>query len=57
MRKVLNVLFAVGLASAVSGCAFVGSAMGGNSTETGEAWWTRNVGLNAYLLFSSKVYY
>ena len=33
-----------------------GSAMGTNNAETGEAWWTRNVGIS-WLTFSSKVFF
>ena len=57
MRKLLNVVVALGLCASISGCASVGSAMGTNNAETGEAWWIKNTGLNAYLLFSSKVFF
>ena len=56
MRKLLNVVVALGLCASISGCASVGSAMGTNNAETGEAWWSRNVGIG-FLTFSSKVFF
>ena len=56
MRNMLKIVMALGLAAGVAGCASVGSAMGGNNSETGEAWWVKNTGL-PMLTFSSKVFY
>ena len=57
MRKMLAPLFALGLmASFSSGCAAITSAMGGNTGETGEAWYVKTTGLFG-LAFSSKVFY
>ena len=55
MRKLC--LFAtVGLFTALSGCANIGSAMGGNTGQTGEAWYVKTTGMGG-LIFSSKVFY
>lgn len=56
MRTLLNGILAIGLLYSVAGCATVGSAMGGNNAETGEAWWVENKVLGG-LILSSKVYY
>ncbi len=57
MRTLLNVVLALGLCAGMSGCASVGSAMGGNNSETGEAWWVKNTGIPPFLTLSSKVFY
>ena len=53
MRKLC--LFAtVGLFMSLSGCANIGSAMGGNTGQTGEAWYVKTTGMGG-LIFSSKI--
>ncbi len=56
MRNLFNVVMVLGLAAGLSGCATVGSAQGGNNSETGEAWWVKNTVLFS-LPLSSKVFY
>ena len=55
MRKIC-LLFTVGLFMSLSGCANIGSAMGGNTGQTGEAWYVKTTGMGG-LIFSSKVFY
>ncbi|MBL8635288.1 MAG: hypothetical protein JNM40_18830 [Myxococcales bacterium] len=55
MRK-LCVLSFLGLFMSLSGCANIGSAMGGNTAMTGEAWYVKTTGMGG-LIFSSKVFY
>jgi hypothetical protein len=57
MRKIFNVIVACGLLGTVSmGCANIGSAMGANTAQTGEAWYAKITTLGM-LVLSSKVYY
>jgi hypothetical protein len=57
MRKIANVIVACALlAGATGGCANIGSAMGGNTAATGEAWYAKLTTLGM-LILSSKVYY
>ncbi len=55
MRKIA-LLFAFGLLLPAFGCASVGSAMGGNTAMTGEAWYVKLTGMGG-MVFSSKVFY
>jgi hypothetical protein len=55
MHKVLSSLFALGLVAS-SGCAAITSAQGGNTGETGEAWYVKAKGFNGFI-FSAKVFY
>ncbi len=57
MRKIVSGMISLALLAAVSGgCAAVTSAMGGNTNETGEAWWVKSTGMGP-LIFYSKVFY
>lgn len=57
MRKILAPLFALGLlASFSTGCAAITSAQGGNTGETGEAWYVKTTQFYG-LALSSKVFY
>lgn len=57
MRKILSSVIALGLlAGFASGCATITSAQGGNTGETGEAWYVNSKGFNG-LVISSKVFY
>ena len=57
MRKIFNVIVAVGLLSTVgAGCAGVGTSMGGNTAQTGDAWYIKTSGMGGFI-FSSKVFY
>ena len=57
MRKILSSVLMLGLlASFSSGCAAITSGMGGNTSETGEAWYTNTKMLFSFPL-SSKVFY
>lgn len=55
MRKIFG-LFAVTALLGTMGCANIGSAMGGNTAMTGEAWYAKITTLGP-LILSSKVYY
>ncbi|HMU40475.1 MAG TPA: hypothetical protein PKE31_15815 [Pseudomonadota bacterium] len=55
MRKIAF-LFVLGVSLSLSGCASVGSAMGGNTAMTGEAWYVKQTGMGGWI-FSSKVFY
>jgi len=55
MRKIC-LLFSVGLFMSLSGCASIGSAMGGSTSMTGEAWYVKTTGMGG-MIFSSKVFY
>lgn len=60
MRKLMNPLAALGLAilaAGLSGCSFVTSSIGADTTETGEAWWVKSKCLGFGLCYASKVYY
>ena len=56
MRKILSSLFALGLVASFSGCAAITSAQGGNTSETGEAWYVKAKGFNGFTI-SAKVFY
>lgn len=56
MRKILNLTVALGLLASISGCANIGSAMGGNTAMTGEAWYIKTTTLGPMIL-GSKVFY
>ena len=55
MRKIGSVIAASALLCTM-GCANIGSAMGGNTAMTGEAWYAKITTLSA-LILSSKIYY
>lgn len=57
MRKISKMIVACGLlVGSAMGCANVGSAMGGNTSMTGDAWYVKTTTLGAFIL-SSKVFY
>jgi hypothetical protein len=57
MRKIASFVVACALlAGATGGCANIGSALGGNTSMTGEAWYAKITTLGG-LILSSKVYY
>lgn len=55
MRKVFNLFAACALLGSM-GCANIGSAMGGNTAMTGEAWYAKVTTLGPIIL-SSRIYY
>lgn len=55
MRKICGTIVACALLSSV-GCANVASSLGGNTAQTGEAWYVKTKTLGA-LILSSKVFY
>ncbi|MBP6608779.1 MAG: hypothetical protein KA258_04285 [Deltaproteobacteria bacterium] len=55
MRNI-TLLIGLGFLLSASGCASIGSAMGGNTAMTGEAWYVKTTGMGG-LIFSSKVFY
>jgi hypothetical protein len=66
MRKLMNTLGSLNLAAlavlavlavSASGCSFVTSSLGADTTETGEAWWVKSKCLGFGLCYASKVYY
>lgn len=64
MRKLMNTFGASGLlvlgvvlVMGLSGCSFVTSSIGADTTETGEAWWVKSKCLGFGLCYASKVYY
>jgi hypothetical protein len=57
MKKSLGILLLAGAAlAALSGCANVTSGMPGMTPATGEAWYSKDVGIGM-LTFSSSIYY
>ena len=57
MKKSLGVMLLAGTAlAALSGCANVTSGMPGMTPATGEAWYSKDVGIGM-LIFSSSIYY
>jgi hypothetical protein len=57
MRKIFSSIVACGLlALTAGGCANIGSAMGGNTSMTGEAWYVKTTTLGP-LILSSKVFF
>ncbi len=57
MRKISKLIVACGLLmGSAMGCANIGSAMGGNTSMTGEAWYVKTTTLGP-LVLSSKVFY
>jgi hypothetical protein len=57
MRRLIIIAVAVLSLAAVAGCSFIGSAQGGNTSMTNEAWFAEHIGLGPMLIFSSHVYY
>jgi hypothetical protein len=55
MNRIFH-LIGVGALLGTMGCANIGSAMGGNTAMTGEAWYAKITSLGA-LVISSQVYY
>lgn len=55
MRKIFGFVAASALLCTM-GCANIGSAMGGNTAMTGEAWYAKITTLGP-LILSSKIYY
>jgi hypothetical protein len=57
MKKSLGVMLLAGAAlAALSGCANVTSGMPGMTPATGEAWYSKDVGIGM-LIFSSSIYH
>lgn len=56
MRKLMQTVSVLALCAGLTGCASVTSAMGGNTTDTGESWYVRSTGFFG-MVFSSKVFY
>jgi len=57
MRDGLKWIVGFGLLFVLGGCSHVNSAMGGNTAQTGEAWWVKTVSFPPGLVWSAKVYH
>ena len=57
MRRLVMAAAVLGLFLATTGCTYVVSAQGGNTSKTNGAWFTEITGLGRFLPFSTRVYY
>ena len=57
MRNALKLLGALGLVAVFCGCSHVASSMGGNTAQTGEAWYVKTTSFPPGMVWATHVYY